>query len=417
MRESQLRRYVEALVPLSTLALALMPLLPMRLTVALTAFWITTLVARALLDPTPIRQDAWRWTLLLALPLGLMLLDTFRAPTLWAGWQHNERGMAFLVFPVGYLLLGAPASDRFREAMMDLFSLCAVLLAVYVNGRMLTHGFSTEAAGVIEFDHAYRISFSAYTLLHPPYGSYFFISAALFQLDRTLDQARRPWWRVFAIGILFLAALLLASRMPLMAFAAGASVILFLRLPRHVAMRSALGTFLGVALLAAVVPGVRERAAEALSTMRGKPSPSELNSVNIRVPIAHCSLALIKDHWAVGVGQSRAQRELDMCYQQFKQPALLDGSYGTHNQLLHWWLSFGLAGLVLYVIYFGTLIITAWQRRDAVHAGFLVFMLLCMTTENVLNRQWGLLLFACFNTLFVAGGPTLQAARSEGPTS
>lgn len=411
MRESQLRRYVEALVPLSTLALALMPLLPMRMMVLVIAFWITALVMRSLLDPSPIRPDAWRWTILLGLPFFVMLLDMFRAYDLFVGWSFAERGAAFLVFPVGYLLLGAPASDRFREAMMDLFALSALLLAFYANGRMLFFGMAPQAQGIQEFDHAYRISFGAFTRLHPPFGSYFFLSAALFQLDRTLDQARRPWWRVAAVGLLFMAALLLASRMPLFAFAAASALVLFMRLPKPFAMRAALATFVSVAVLATVVPGIRERIAEAYTTLSGNQPQDDLNSVNIRGPIAHCSLAVAKDHWALGLSQSKVQRELNMCYEQFDQPQLLDGSYSSHNQLLHWWLSFGVVGLLLYVVYFGTLIITAWQRRDAIHAGFLLLIILCMTTENVLSRQWGLVLFACFNVLFVAGGPTMSAVR------
>jgi O-antigen ligase len=130
-----------------------------------------------------------------------------------------------------------------------------------------------------------------------------------------------------------------------------------------------------------------------------------LNSVNIRLPIAKCSLELIRDHWVLGVGQANAQHTLDQCYERFQEPMLLDGSYGTHNQLLHWWLCFGLAGVALYVVYFGTLLITAWQRRDAVHLGFIVLILLCCVTENVLARQWGLVLFASFNALFLAGSP------------
>ncbi|HNK42582.1 MAG TPA: hypothetical protein PL002_15445, partial [Flavobacteriales bacterium] len=64
---------------------------------------------------------------------------------------------------------------------------------------------------------------------------------------------------------------------------------------------------------------------------------------------------------------------------------------------------FGVVGVGLYVVYFGTLLIRAWQRRDAAHLGFLVLLMLCSTTENLLTRQWGVVLFTCFNALFIAG--------------
>ena len=262
MRDAVHRRYVEAMVPLSTLSLALMPLLSTRGMVLMIAFWIIVLLARSILDPTPVQQDAWRWTAFLALPFLLMLPDIFRAPSLSIGWSFAERSASLLLFPVGFLLMGAPTSDRFREAMMDLFTLAALVLAGWSNGHLLVHGFPADTHAGENFSYAYRTAFSASTGLHPPYGSYFFLGAALFQLDRLIDMARRPWWRVAAITILFFAALLLASRMPLIAFATASAVVLFVRLPRLVALRWALGVFFSIAILAVVVPGVRERVAE-----------------------------------------------------------------------------------------------------------------------------------------------------------
>jgi len=68
MRDTIHRRYVEALVPLSTLSLALMPAVTMPMMVLMIAFWLLVLVARTILDPTPMRPDGMRWALFLALP-------------------------------------------------------------------------------------------------------------------------------------------------------------------------------------------------------------------------------------------------------------------------------------------------------------------------------------------------------------
>ena len=45
---------------------------------------------------------------------------------------------------------------------------------------------------------------------------------------------------------------------------------------------------------------------------------------------------------------------------------------------------------------------TAFHQRDAIHFSFVLFILICCFTENVLARQWGMVLFACFNSLFLA---------------
>lgn len=402
MRDTLLRRYVEALVPLSTLCLALMPLLRMRPIVAVIAGWIVVLALRSALDPSPVGRRMWTWMGFLAMPFGLMVLDLFRAPDLLQGLHLLERSTALVVFPLGFLVLGAPSSDRFREAMMDLFSLAAMGLAAYGNFKTFFYGLPPQFLGD-DFSMVYRASFAHHTALHPPYASYFFLAAAVFQLERVLDRARRPVLRLLAIAVLLLAGLLIASRMPLIAFAAASAAVFLVRMPRRLAWRTSVAVFAGVLVLAAVTPGARERMAEVLALAKKRTDMRSLTSVDMRVPIAHCSLQRIEEHWLLGVGEANVQGLLDSCYTQFDMPMLLNGSYGTHNQLLHWWLSFGLAGVALYVVYFGTLLINAWQRGDAAHLGFLVLMMLCSSTENLLTRQWGVVLFACFNALFIAG--------------
>lgn len=400
MRFDGIRVYLEALVPLSTLLLALMPILGPRVMVVIIAIWAAVLVSRASLDPSPAPRISWRWTLFLALPFLVMLADMGRAPDLTTGWKTVERSSGLLVFPVGFLLLGAPSSDRFREAMMDILGLAAMVLAVLPNVWLFIHGYAhAELVGDPSFN--YRQAFGALTGVHPPFAAYFFLTAAVFQVERLLDKARRPWWRAAAIISLVTASLLIGSRMPLFAFAAAVTALLFMHLPRAKAARFGLLAFVTIAVLAVFVPQSRHRISEAIITVRGHDTPG-LNSVNIRGPITRCTLHLVKEHWLTGIGQANTQPALDDCYAGFGRTVLLNGSYSTHNQLMHWWLSFGIIGLILFIAYFFVLIHRAWRCKDAAHLGMLVFILLCSLTENVISRQWGLVLFACFNALFVA---------------
>jgi O-antigen ligase len=416
MRDTTLRRYVEALVPLSTLLLAFMPIVGMKAMVFIALFWLLVLGSRAALDPSPIETNAWRWTLFLALPLLITIPDAIRAPDALSGWQFIERSSSFLVFPVGFLLLGGPSSDRFREAMMDLLTISALLLAAYGNSKMVLYGIGPRLVGD-DFSMAYRSTFAWYTGIHPPYASYFFLSGAVFQLERVLDRARRPVLRLLAVVLLVLASLLIASRMPLIAFAGAAAAVIFMRLPAPKAISRAAIIFVVLLVLAALTPSFRERMAEVFSLAQERSPKVSMNSMDIRVPIAHCSLSLIEEHWLVGIGQANVQHALNGCYQQFNIPRLQDGSFGSHNQLLHWWLSFGLPGVLLYVTFFGAMLIRAWQRRDAAHMGFLVLLMLCSATENLLTRQWGVMLFTCFNALFVAAVVPVQGGGRRRPAA
>lgn len=403
MADHPLRQFLWGAVPLATLALGCMPLFPPRAMVVVIALWLAVLVVRAFIDPLPIDRARIRWCAFLALPFLLMLLDIPRAPTLAVGWMYAERSASILVFPVGFLVLAAPATKRFRDTMMDLFSLAAVALALYANTSMLLVEVPPEVLAAPGYVYSYRAMFGIVTSVHPPYAAYFFFIAALFQITRFLDRAPHGFVRCSTIATLFLAGVLLASRMPLFAFAAAASLVALLRMPRKQAVRGALGVAIALGLSVTLSAGLRERVQEVFNGPVFPSAQGEITSTNIRLPLAHCSVETIREHWLLGTGQAQAQTVLDACYRQFNIPLLLDGSYGTHDQFLHWWLCFGIAGMLLFIGYFGALLWHAWRRRNIPHLALLVFLLICMATENLLARQWGVVLFACFNALFIAG--------------
>lgn len=402
MRDQWPRALMWGAVPLATLALACMPMLGMRAMVAVIAAWLLLLLTRAFIDPVPVGRAHLRWTLFLALPFLLMLVDIPRAPDLASGWKCVERSAALLLFPIGFLLLRAPASRGFRDAMVDVFSGAAVILALYANIGIAVSDVPADIRAEPGYAYNYRAMFSAVTSLHPPYAAYYLLSSALFQITRVLDGAKARNWRISAVILLFLAAALLASRMPLFAFVAAATPVLLMRLPKRSSAIVAISALALPTALIALTPNARQRVAEIFRSTSAPMSEDEVTSTNIRLTLAYCSEEAIRAHWLLGTGQANAQATLDACYGRFNIPLLLDGSYGTHDQPLHWWLCFGIAGLLLFVAYFGRLLLSAWRARDLSHLAFLIFLLLCMLTENVLARQWGVVLFACLNALFIA---------------
>ncbi len=410
MRDQWLRAGLWGAVPLATLAVAGMPLLGMKPMTWTILTWFVFLALRAVIDPVPFNRSHLRWTLFLALPFLLVLLDMFRAPALITGWKYAERSAPLLLFPLGFLLFSAPSTKRFREAMIDLFSMSSVILAVYANMRVVFT--DVPPALVVEpgYVYNYRAVFGLVTGLHPPYAAYFFFLAALFQIVRYLDGGPHRVVRAIAAVVLFIAGISLASRMPLLAFAVAVVLVVLLRIPRKKAQRGCVGVVVALGITIALSPGIRERTSEIFRSRVIPASQTEVTSTNIRLPLAICSMETIAANWLLGTGQANAQATLDTCYQRYRIPLLLDGSYGTHNQVLHWWLCFGITGLLLFLAYFGVLLWYAWRQRNTAHLAFLVFLLMCMMTENLLSRQWGVVLFACFNALFIAGTLADRAA-------
>ncbi|MCB0790192.1 MAG: O-antigen ligase family protein [Flavobacteriales bacterium] len=353
---------------------------------------------------------AWRNVLLLGLPFLLMLPDIARAQDPITGWRSTERAAALLVLPLLFIGLRLPIDGTTRRRALDLFSLAALVLMIY--GGVWAIGFPSagpEAYGG-SVSRAFREEFARATGVHAVYAMYYFLTAALFQVHAAWHRERWAHPRGAVAVCLLFGAVWMASRMPVLGFLAGAIVIAVHR-PRterrlHWSLPLiALATGLVAFLFA--VPNMAERLGQLIPQEEPTRSPDA-----IRGEILHCTIAGLEDHWLLGTGLANVQPTLDACYAQYHDPILSDGHHGTHMQAFHWWLGMGLAGLGAFALLFGRSLWLARSRVDPLHLAFVVMVLLCSFTEDLLSRQWGVVLFAYFNALFLAS-PAEAPARSR----
>ncbi|MCB0768865.1 MAG: O-antigen ligase family protein [Flavobacteriales bacterium] len=363
------------------------------------------------------RAPTWNWKemLLLGSPFLLMLLDSARASQWSAAWKLAETSSVLLLFPIGFTMIDRSRAPTLRDRMIDLFSWSALTLAIWANGGILIRSEAWPSAvdASVAFSYFYRTAFAMVTGVHAPFAAYWFFCAALFQMHHVLQDKHTPPWRSLLAGALTIAGILIGSRMPIIAFGVAFASLLFFRFETRKALGWIFGTVVTLSILVIALPGSRDRAMEVFSTLYSRTGANGINSVSVRSPILQCSLELLEEHWILGAGQPAVQSALDECYSDQQHSFMADGSYSTHNQLLHWWLSFGVLGVTAFVLLFGHSLAEAFRRRDAIHFAFVLFILLCCFTENVLARQWGVVLFACFNTLFLVPIPK-QDEGSEG---
>ncbi|MBP7155646.1 MAG: O-antigen ligase family protein [Flavobacteriales bacterium] len=386
-----------------TLALAGIPILGMRTMVFVIASWFVIAIAMLLLREA---KQAWNWkeTLILSCPFLLMLMDSARASDWISAWKLAETSAALLIFPLGFAVIDRSATQPVRNGMMEVFSWSALALGIGANSSMLMNAeVWTSATGTaFAFSHFYRETFASVTGVHAPYAAYWIFTAALFQVHRSLQGEQITKWRMVFALVLVVFGSVIGSRMPIIAFGIALAAMLLFRFNTRKALLWTFCTVVALTLLIMALPSSRARTVEAFNTLFSKTGAEGINSVSVRSPILDCSLQLLEEHWTIGMGQPAVQPALDECYQAKGQPVLADGSYSTHNQPLHWWISFGILGLAAFALLFGYSLFTAFHQRDAIHFSFVLFILICCFTENVLARQWGMVLFACFNSLFLA---------------
>lgn len=391
------RSRINNLLLYATLTLAAMPILGMRPMVMVIVCWLLiSAISRSRIGS--VQPIEWRTVLILSAPFLLMVIDLLRADDITTGWHAVERSAALIIFPIGFFVFGAPSDDHLRKRMIDVFTVAALALAVFVNLAIFVNESALEPSTTFSAD--YRDAFFGITGVHPPFAAYWFFSAALFQVQLALQNERNAKWRMVLASTLVVSGAMIGSRTPIIAFGVAIATLLLFRFDKRKAFLWISSSVVALGVLVMILPGSRTRVIEAYNTLSTEVGTAGINSVSVRSPILQCSLQLLEGHWIIGMGQSAVQPALDACFQETTHPLLANGSYSTHNQPLHWWISFGILGLVAFILLIGYSLRIAMNRRDAIHVAFVLFILLCSLTENVLSRQWGIVLFACFNSLF-----------------
>lgn len=125
------------------------------------------------------------------------------------------------------------------------------------------------------------------------------------------------------------------------------------------------------------------------------------NSFNIRNGTYKCCYEISKEVPLYGFGTGSVQGLLNTCYENyFDTDVYKNKNYNTHNQFFHFYITFGLLGFIIiiysYVIFFKRALLV----EDYAYFYFLIFFLICFLTENIINRNTGIVLFAIFNSLF-----------------
>ncbi|TDW96616.1 O-antigen ligase family protein [Dinghuibacter silviterrae] len=117
--------------------------------------------------------------------------------------------------------------------------------------------------------------------------------------------------------------------------------------------------------------------------------------------------SLIRSAPVAGYGWGTERPLLQDAYfrQGLYEPYLL--GLNAHNQFLHWWITTGLLGLLVYTGLLGAALYTAFRARDLLWTGFLLLVIVVSLVENILDVQQGLFFVSFFFPFFFFSKRTL----------
>jgi O-antigen ligase len=117
------------------------------------------------------------------------------------------------------------------------------------------------------------------------------------------------------------------------------------------------------------------------------------SSTSQRQGIYKCSWEKINESWLVGYGIGDTQNELIDCYKK-RSNILVAGEFNSHNQYFSVLLNVGVLGLFLFLTPLIINLKLFYLKRDYFAFCLVCMYLLIMLTENILERQNGVILFS-----------------------
>ncbi len=111
---------------------------------------------------------------------------------------------------------------------------------------------------------------------------------------------------------------------------------------------------------------------------------------------------IARENWLIGVGSGDVQDAFNVEYEQSNSPLVEANRRRAHNQLLTYFITFGILGFVLFVALIGLFIRKTLLQKTLIGLLFITISLISFFMEDTLETQTGVTFFALFLGLFLS---------------
>lgn len=311
------------------------------------------------------------------------------------------KSLPILIFPFGFLLNKSSITKEMVSKFLWVFIGSTILINCFGWIEVFRQGIA-EVWNTNDFYHpTFRTIFSESSRLHIPYlGLLTSFASLLIVYQLFYKSVHKITGGLFTLFLVF-SLYIYSARMALGIFLIGFLYILWRKI---VSLRLRLLLLVLVPFLSGTIlwfSPIKERYQTSLDTELQLPHEGQQpHEVNYRYGIWHCSTKILKQNLWTGVGPDQVQKSLNQCYDTFTYRSYEDFTkvtYNTHNQYMDWMLKFG---IVVSTLIFCSLFVFI-RQSDILYHLFVLTLVLSFVTENVLDRQIGVVFYSLFNAIFV----------------
>lgn len=323
---------------------------------------------------------------------------------IWTGPSIAFAYVAFLAIPV---IIGFQGHrlNKYKSYIFQAF-LFGCLLNVCINLLYAVYrGIIINEAGINFWYFTYEF-FSEPFGIQPIYLGYFYLFA-LFILNSVRSLRRHSIFYYSAFTVLVLGIFLLAARNAIVCMLI--LLPLYLLIEKQVSAKKIVGIvaiFAGAFLLAIQNPVIKNR------ILKVNKKGNFYSGSSLRANIWESAYIASQENFLWGSGEQRGKELLLKEYEVRNLKIPLKYEYHAHSQYLQTLIQYGIIGLFLLLGSYLWPFIMAISQKDYLALFWILLFSLTSVTESVFTRQWGVLSFAFFSCLFLAGSEEQSLAKT-----
>lgn len=325
----------------------------------------------------------------------LFMLSLIYSNDIWYGLRRLETSFSLIIFPTIFYLISGDKDliNKFTIRTLKLvfiYTLLFYLIFTFIY-FYLTEPYYTFKSTLVHYTTLVNIRINHYTI-HPIYLS-IYIGIALLFIASIFKDSKKPTKIILFVSLILLTLFIsiLNKKGPILSLL----VLIFLFVAKIKANYKLVFSILAILLLLVsstfLLPKYNN--VNKFEELINISNLDENSSTMIRLQIYNCAVKKITEAPIFGYGFGGEKKVLEDCYR-LKNQNLLKKTYNSHNQFLSIFLSTGILGFLIFIYYLYFLLKRSNQKEFSVLYYLTIYFALNMLTENILEREDGLIIIS-----------------------
>jgi O-antigen ligase len=393
-------------------AMFILPLFPLKIKpVLIILFGVGVLLTRLQYK----QSIRWSYIFLNGGLFLLYLISLLYTDDLSIGLRKLETGSSLIVFPILCALMPQEVFELFYKKRNRFFWLFIIAVAIVNCGFFFKFYMHYDLLDTVQhFPNIIRSELAGWNI-HPIYLSMLVAVALIFSVliinDAPSLRNLIPLLMIDALLLFFL--LIMIKKGPILSL--GLVMSLLIALLKNQKLWILYGV--GVSIIIGTIifqPKVNRKFSELFHIQQV--DHNSMTSTNIRVSIYNCAVKIVPDSGIFGFGVGDGKKQLLECYDD-KAALLASNRYNSHNQYLGILLKVGYFGLACFLIFIVYRLIQSFAARNYIAITLILFYCIVMFSENILERESGVIYFSFFVNLFLLKNSLKTSKSDRNPTS